>query len=68
MDMAGSSGIPEKFRKEFMTNLRGVKIDSTKGTRVLDVKLFQDVISKVLSNKDFMTAMSKEIVKEYVIK
>jgi hypothetical protein len=68
MSMAGSTGIPAKFQKEFMANLRMAKFDSTKGTRTLDIKLFQDVITKVLANKDFMGTMSKEIVKEYVLK
>ena len=63
-----ATGIPAKFQREFLATMRKVNDGSTKGTNKIDVKVFQEVITKVFANKAFMENIAKDIVNRAVLK
>jgi len=54
--------IPPKLVAEFMGNPR-LKGHGTNGTRPLDMRVFQDVITEVLNSAEFQKAYTKLVAR-----
>lgn len=66
--MAGKAGVKEMLLREFMASPRIKAKYAPNGTKPVDIKVFREAITQVLSNSKFIVELGKQAIKEQILK